>query len=200
MPKATWSNSDLNVNDINEAEEREGSYAGPLPTKGVYRFKLKSMKKGESAANNDKITIFVTVDGSWRPDHKKFNGAPMWDHMPLTKEQAWRAKALCAALGVSAADLLNKTVVDDDGYITKIGTKAIKEGMPLYISVKTRSQEGYDPSLQVNGGGYMPAGEADEAQEPGDTDAGDEPPAETKKGAKKKSGKKAASKGEEDPF
>ena len=199
MPKAKWSNSDLTPDDINEAEEREGSYAGPLPPKGVYRFKLRTMKQGESGAGNDKIVIFATVDGSWRKEHQKFNGAPLWDHMPLTKEQAWRSKALCAALGVTAVDLLNKTVVDDDGYITKIGNKTIKQDMPLYISVRTRTQEGYDPSLVVNGGGYMDAPDAtdDEPDDSGDTD---EAPADSKKGAKKKGGKKAAQKDNEDPF
>lgn len=197
MPKAKWSNSDLKPEDINEAEERAGSYAGPLPPKGVYRFKLRSMKQGESGAGNDKIVVFAVLDATWRPEHKKYNGAPLWDHMPLTKEQAWRSKALCAALGVTAADLLNKTVVDDDGYITKIGTKTIKEDMPLFISVRTKHDEGYDPGLQVNGGGYMEAPGDDDAEDA----AADEAPADDKKAkAKKKGGKKASSSNEEDPF
>lgn len=193
MPKAKWSNTDLTPDDIEKAEEREGSYAGPLPTKGVYRFKLKTMKQGVSGAGNDKLVIFVTLDGAWRPEHKKFNGCPMWDHMPLGKESAFRPKALCAALGVTAADLLNKTVVDEDGYVTKIGTKAIKADMPLFISIRGKNDEGYDPGIQINGTGYLPEPEADE---PGDPDAGDDPPATDKKKAKKKPKKGAEGDGE----
>jgi hypothetical protein len=198
MPKAKWSNTDLTPDDINNAEQKDGFYAGPLPPKGVYRFKLRTMKQGVSGSGNDKIVVLSILDGSWKPDHKKFNGCPLFDHMPMGKESAWRSKALCAALGVSANDLLNKTIIDDDGYITKIGNKAIKEGMPLYISVRTEKQEDYDPALKLNGSGYMEAQDAIGDDE-GDGDAApDETPAAEKKS--KKGGKKATSSTEEDPF
>lgn len=197
MPKAKWSNTDLDKDSIENAETRAGSYAGPLPPKGVYRFKLRYMKEGESKEGNPKIVILAVLDGTWRKEHKKYDGCPLFDHLPMLQSMAWRAKALCGALGVTAADLLNKTVVDEDGVITKIGNRAIKEDMQLYISVRTDNSEGYDPKLTVNGGGYMEAPDADEADDEGDGDAEESaPPA---KGGKKKA-KKAAQKDDGDPF
>lgn len=189
MPKAKWANTDLTADDINNAEEREGGYAGELPPKGVYRFKLGYIKQDTSKAGNDKLVIMARLDGTWKDaKFKEFGGCPIWDHMPLGKESAFRPKALCSALGVTAADLMNKTIVDESGMITKIGAKAITEGMPLFISVRVDRQDGYDPSLKTNGTGYLPA-----------PDEGDAEEAKPAKGKKNKKGK-AAAETEEDPF
>lgn len=197
MPKAVWSNSDLSADAINSAEERDGGYTGPLPTRGVYRFKLQKMEPGISGSGGDKLVIFLTLDGTWKPEHKKYNGCPLWDHMPLGASSAFRPKALCAALGVTAADFLNNTIVNDDGIVTKIGKKPIKKDMLVYVSIKAKNDEGYDPGIQLNGGGYLP--EPDSADDEGDGDA-DEAPAATKKGGKKKGKGKGGESPEEDPF
>jgi hypothetical protein len=191
MPKATWSS--LSTQDIDEAETREGSYAGALPPRGVYRFKVRYMKQGQSNAGNDKLVVFSTIDGTWKPDHKKYDGCPLWDHMPMTKESAFRAKALCAALGVSASDLMTKTVVDEDGNVTKIGSKVFKDkDVFLYVSVRVEKSDEYDDKLALAGPGYMAAPDEDEAE-------ADETPA-TKPGKGKKKGKKGSNATEEDPF
>lgn len=195
MPKAKWSNTDLTANDVESAEAREGTYAGPLPPKGVYRFKLRYIKQEKSKAGNDMLLVFGTIDPTWKPEHKQYKGCPLFDRIVLTKDWASKLKAACAAFGVTANDFFNKSVVDDDDFITKIGVKAIKEDMPYYVNVKIERSEDYDPKLTTNGDGYLAA--PDEADGDADSDA-DAAPAAGK--AKKKGGKKAASAAEEDPF
>lgn len=193
MPKATWSNSDLSASDINDAESKGGSYDGPLPPRGVYRFKIKHMKQEVSSNNNDMITVTAFLDGSWKSDHKKFDGCPLWERITLSKSTAWKPKELCEALGVSPADLLNKTVVDSDDFIQKIGNKVIADkDVLIYASVRVEKSEGYDDKLKVN---RLLA-------EPDKDDEGDaEPPAEDGgKKPKKGKAKKGANKEDEDPF
>lgn len=195
MPKATWSNADLSADDINTAESNAGTYDGPLPPRGVYRFKVSHMKQAVSSNDNDMVVVTAFLDGSWKPEHKKFNGCPLWERITLAKSTAWKPKELCEALGVSPADLLNKTVVDSDGFIQKIGNKVIADkGVLVYASVRIEKSEGYDDKLKVN----RLLAEPDKDDE-GDGDA--EPPAEDG-GKKNKKGKakKGANKEDEDPF
>jgi hypothetical protein len=192
VPKATWSNSDLDAGEI-ESAESNGSYDGQLPPRGVYRFKLREMKKEVSKAGNDMIAVTAFLDGSWKPEHKKFDGCPLWERITLSKSTAWKPKELCAALGVSANDLLTKTIVDSDGAIQKIGNKVIAgKDVLVYASVRIEKSEGYDDKLKANRLLEAPDEEGDEAAE--------ETPAANGKAKKDKKGKKGASATEEDPF
>lgn len=188
MPKATW--DDLDANDIDSAEASSfEAYAGELPKGGVYRFKLQTVKKGKSKEENDKLLWIWKLDGSWKPAHKAYDGCPVFDHMPMTKSAAFRAKAAAAALGLTAAEFL-KMVTDEDGRVTKIGN-IVLEGKDIYVylNVGVRREEGYDPSLTIKN--YIPKDDG----EPGkadDADAEDKPA----KGKKPKEGKETGGKAE----
>jgi hypothetical protein len=183
LPKATWG-GDLTAADIDGAERNTGftPYAGPLPPAGVYRFAIKQMKKGESGSGNPKLLTIAELDGSWKPEHKKYDGAPLFDHMPVMKQTAFRIAALTDALGISASEFLSKMVVDEDGKVTKLGSLGDPNGLLIYINVKRRPAEnGYAEQLQLSGTGYIPAPESgdegDEDQTDGDEgDEGDEEP------------------------
>src|ERR1700750_1290841 len=105
MPKAKWG-GDLTADDIDGAErgETRKNYSGPLPPAGMYRFIIQSMKKGESNAGNDKVVIFSTLDGSWKPNHAKFDGAPLWDHLPIMKSTLGRVGNFLDSIGAEGKD------------------------------------------------------------------------------------------------
>lgn len=190
MPKATWGTGGeaLTAADIDGAEQREGfaPYAGPMPPAGLYRFVLKFAKKGESGSGNPKLQILLELDGSWKPNHAKFDKAPLWDNMPVMKSTAWRVQAFCEAIGATAKDFANGMVVDEDGKVTKIGRVGDPSGLYVYVNAKVRpAGGGYDEQLQLNGAGYLPAPDDDDADaddtgngENGDDDSddNDEPP------------------------
>lgn len=176
MPKVKW-DSGITASDIDDAELRQGfvPYSGPMPKAGVYRFRLSSMKVGVSSSDNPKLVSIWHLDGSWKPDHKKYDGCPLFDHMPVTKETAWRSKALCAALGVSSVDFTNKVVKDADDNVTKIGKLTIDGDVVVYANVRVQKATGeYDERLQLAGYLAQPDEDEDEDTDSDDNDDSDE--------------------------
>lgn len=175
MPKVKWA-GDLDQGAIDSAETRTGGvYTGPAVPAGVYRFTLQAMKTGESKEGNPKLQMIWKIDGSWKPEHKKFDGAPLFDHMPVTKSSAFRAKNLCAALGISSADFMGKMVADDDGAIIKIGKLKIeKDVTEIFANVKKRKSEDYGDGIELIS--YLEPAEDDEDSDEdsdGDEDGSD---------------------------
>lgn len=180
-PKATW--GDFSSSDIDNAETREGftPYSGPLPRAGLYRFTCKFMKKGKSQTGNHKMQMLWELDGSWKPEHKKFDGAPLWDNMPVMKSTAFRVRAFCEAIGLTSKEFQTRIITDDDGKVTKLGSLGDPAGLQVYVNVSRRpASEEYEEQLQLNGTGYLPIDEdPDEDNDDVDDDAdedGDEPP------------------------
>lgn len=205
--KAKW--ADLDIDDIESAEGNSGGYTGEVPPAGLYRFEVAQMKQATSGAGNDKVVVLLKLDGSWKPEkHSKFNGCPVFDHLPVTKSAAWRVKALCDALGVTASDFIRNVVVDEEGVITKIGPKVI-QGKKVLVYANTRvepAQGEYDESLRLKGAGYLP--KADDAVEDSAEDVEEKPKAKKAKGESaepkadkaSKKGKKGKKDDDEPPF
>lgn len=202
MPKISWAASDeddvVTAEDIDSAEEGFATYTGDIPPGGVYRFKLKRSKYTQFGTGNQGFNNLLILDGSWKPAHAKYDGCPLWDKVTMTKAAAAFAKAFAAALGVSAADLIARTVVDEDGVVTKIGKKTIDEKVVLYVAVK-RGMYNEEPRLETAGTAYQVVEGAVEKVE----DDEEAPPAKkSAKAAAGKPGKKNKNKSddEEPPF
>lgn len=173
MPKIKWA-GDLEQSDIDEAEVSQGRYTGEIPPSGVYRFRLQSMKVGESNSGNPKLIMIWKLDGSWKSDHKKYDGCPIFDHMPVTKSAAFRAKALCIALGTTSDDFKNKMVADADGYVTKMGKLKVDESVTIYASVKRENDEKY--GVRLADPAYLaPPDDDDDDADPDDSDSDEVP-------------------------
>lgn len=182
MPKAKWGAGDnpLTADDINSAEVTEPRirYSGPVPPGGTYRWTIGSLKKDVSAKGNDKVVVRLELDGSWRPNHKTFDGAPVWHHLALTKPNAPNVRNFLDSIGASSDDLLNKTVTDEAGYITKLGAVGDPSGIQVFATVKrSRMTSEYpDPRLEVDFGGYIMVTEDDGDAAGPAAGSDDEPP------------------------
>jgi hypothetical protein len=187
MPKATWGAGDnaLTAADLDNAERPESTsrYSGELPPAGTYRFTIQSLKKAESAAGNPKIQGVFLLDGSWRRNHKQYDTAPVFNHLALTDKNAPQVAQFLDAIGATGKDLLAGTIVDENGYITKLGRVGDPAGIQLYLNVQhSKTSEKYpNPRLEIAYGGYLPITDDDAPEpdaEPGADDAGtdDEPP------------------------
>lgn len=173
MPKVKWG-GDISPEDIDKAENR-GGYAGDVPPAGTYRFKLRSAKQGESGEGNPKLACLLILDGSWKKEHKQYDGCPLWDHMPVTKKTAFRVKAFCDALNISSSDFYNKTVVDDEGVVQKIGKLTIAdEDRLVVVSVKQEKNEEYGARLVLGRSGYLPFEEESDDDDSDDDDDDDD--------------------------
>jgi hypothetical protein len=80
------------------------------------------------------------------------------------------------AIGGTGKDLMS-SVVDENNYITKLGSLGDPKGILVYVNVtrKKMTKEYPDPAIQVGFNGYIPVldGEDDVADATGDED---EPP------------------------
>jgi hypothetical protein len=185
MPKLAWG-ADVTPDDVDSAESSGQIYEGEIPPAGVYRFKIKTLKSGESRENKNPMATFLMLLDDPRKAVKAYQGCPLFGQVVITKQTGWKIKEFCAALGISSTDFLKKAVTDEEGNILKFGTQKIKD-TDVFVKVNVKREARQDPNdgMRLVERNFMPLREAAEAD---DTDAGDEP--ETKPAAKK--GKKAA--------
>lgn len=174
MPKAKWSNTDLTTDDIDEVTpDQFKRYTGPsLVGNGpaVYKVRLGRLTKAESKAGNDKIKFMAFVDGQWREESRKYDGAPIFDDIPLTKGAAPRVRAFCDALGVTSRDLLERCVTDDQGVILKIGNKDVsgeKKQVHLLLDCEI-DRSGDNPRVRPRFRGYLPLDDEDGSGDSGE--------------------------------
>lgn len=181
MPKAKWGAGDkaLTADDINGADRQETRkmYSGRLPRSGTYRFVIQSVKQGESKTGNPKAVVFSTLDGTWLDNHKEYDGCPMWDHLPIMDSTKERVANFLDAIGATGEDLLEKSIVDENGYITKLGAVGDPKGLLVYINVKYENgtKEYPNPKISVGFNGYIPVDE-DGSGGAGPATDGEEPP------------------------
>lgn len=182
MPKAKWGAGEdpLTAADIDNAEVREARprYSGEVPPGGTYRFTLGRLKKGTSNAGNDKVVIMAFLDGSWKPNHKQYDGAPVFQHMALTKANAEQVRNFLDSIGATSKDLMTDTLTDENDYITKLGRVGDPEGIQVYITVQRSkpTKEYPDPRLEVAYAGYIPVDPDDDSDDAAGSDGDGEPP------------------------
>lgn len=178
MPKAKWGSGDnpLTAADIDGAEQIETRtrYSGEVPPGGTYRFTIQSMKQDVSTKGNDKVVVFLVLDGAWKPNHKQYDGAPVWHHLALTNSNKEFVRNFLDSIGATSKDLMENAIVDEAGYITKLGRVGDPSGLQVYVTTQRRktTREYPDPQLEVTYGGYIPINEDDEAEAAGDSSDG----------------------------
>lgn len=165
MPKATW--GDFSHEDIDTARSSEFTpYAGPIPPSGLYRFVVKSMKQTTSSKDNPMLLTIMELDGSWKPNHKKFDGCPLFDYMPVMKSTAFRVKAFCEAFGITSREFNTKIITDEEGKVTKLGSAGDPNGLEVYANVALQAAtDQYAEKIRLNGTGYLPVDDAEEDDE-----------------------------------
>lgn len=180
MPKAKW--GDFAPADIDNAKSNEFTpYAGPIPKGGLFRFIVKQMKVGDSKGGNPMLTTIMELDGSWKPAHKKFDGCPLFDYMPVIKSTAFRTKAFCEAFGLTSREFTTGIITDENGKVTKLASAGDPAGLEVYVNVAYQAAtDEYSEKIRLNGTGYLPVDDApdDEAEDadPAEDDADNEPP------------------------
>jgi hypothetical protein len=190
MPKATWGAGDnpLTADDIEGAERAETRtrYSGELPPAGTYRFLIQSIKKDISAkkkdgsGGNDKFVILATIDGTWRRNHKQYDGAPVFQHLAFTVANAKNVANFLDAIGAKSKDPYI-SILDDRGYVTKLGSVGDPAGLMVFCNVKhnTPTPEYPNKRLEVDYAGWMYCDDdsaGDDEAAGSSTDDGEEPP------------------------
>lgn len=201
MPKVKWGGEDVaTATDIDEAESGFTPYAGDIPASGVYRFRLARAKHITFGTGNQGLKVLLTLDGSWKPEHRKFDGCPCWVNVVNTKSAASFVKAFCDALGITSKEFLTSMVIDDDEVVQTIGrTKIADQNLLVYANVKRGRYQADDPwRLEGQGTTFLPLRDEDAEEVADDEPEEEAPKAKGKKGKKDKA--KATAEAEEPPF
>lgn len=183
MPKAKWGSGDnsLTAEDIDGADRAEvtARYSGEIPPSGMYRFTIERIKQDKSQAGNDMLNVRLSLDGSWKPNHKQYDGCPLWDRIPLMPSTKQRVANFMDAVGGTGKDIFN-AIVDEDKYITKFGSLGDPAGILVFVNVKHVAADGtYQAKLETHFASYLPVLEGEDGPAPGpvaDDNGGEEPP------------------------
>jgi hypothetical protein len=108
--KVTWG-GDLDAKTIDKADRSQFKpYAGPPVPDGLYCWRVKVLKRGKSSNKNDQLIVGLElVPRQSRPDERAYAGYFVTDYITLTEAAAWRVAGFTDAIGVTGADLIQRT-------------------------------------------------------------------------------------------
>jgi len=192
MPRATWGSGaePISRDDLENAQgSRFKRYDGPPPPDGIYAFKVNQLRKGKSRQDNDQLIVGLElVPRKGRTEQVPFKGFYITDYIPVMSSTADRLKPFLDAIGVSAADFMERMDVEKDANrqgsrsVQKIGRWVFESGKTYVLAeVITGSYEG-KARREIAYGGYWAPSEAAAAEPAPEEDAGatgpvdDEPP------------------------
>lgn len=120
MPKAQWG---VNAKEV-DSYDRDSSYApytGPIPGNGVYQWRVKLAKYVAGSRNKFpqlRVGLTLVPRGA---DEKKYKDYFIMAFLPVSDKTAFRYVPFLDAIEVSGNDFTDRTVVDEEGNIQRIG-------------------------------------------------------------------------------
>lgn len=167
MPRINWGLKEGTISDF----DREGQYkpyTGPVPQNGVYAFKLKVLKYvAATGEKNPQLRCGLELVPRDKAE-KRYAGYFIMCFLPVTDRTAFRYVPLLDAIGVSESEFTNRTIVDSDGNIRKIGKWGNDGKTKIMAELKDETDQNGNTRKGV---GYM--GSIDEV-EPYEDDQDDE--------------------------
>lgn len=164
MAKMRWGN-DIDWRELNDAEYSEDEfddYDGPLPPANVILSGfLKKIWATESSNGDPMLKVLFEASGNVG-ERKVYDGWGGWDNILFSMPQVkFRWQPFFDAIGISLADLKNKTVTDGDDnqgdVIAKIGSVKFDGKVPARVKIK---REKYEGETQAKISKWMPPADA----------------------------------------
>jgi hypothetical protein len=122
MPKASWGIDSSDVDEF-DRDSQFVPYDGPTPPNGMYWWNINVLKY--AARTKDKLPQLRVglelVGRDNRPDDEPYIGYFITAFLPVSDKTAFRYVPLLDALGVSGREFKERTIVDDNSNITRIG-------------------------------------------------------------------------------
>lgn len=142
MPKANWGISASDVDEF-DRDDLYTPYQGPVPTNAVYRWRIRKLQF--IAATEDSVPqlrVGLELDPRNRSE-KKYKGYYQTAFIYISDKTKFRYIPFLDALGVSGRDFTSRTIISEDGAISKIG--AWKNTGDFLISAQLQDN---DPDFQ----------------------------------------------------
>lgn len=154
MPKVSWE-GDVSTDDIDgfDRDAQYTPYSGPIPMNGIYAFKLKVLKYQEPKPGKKWSQLQIgleLVPRANRPEDKVYKGYFIQDWPPIAKHTAFRYVPFLDALEVSATDFINRTIIDEDGNIVKMGKWRNTGDIVILAGIADDTDEKGNPRKKVN--------------------------------------------------
>lgn len=181
MAKHRWGN-DIDWRELDDAEYSEDEfdeYDGPLPPSNVILSGYVKKIWATETSNGDPCLLVLFEADDNTGDRKVYNGWGGFDNVLFTMPQVkFRWQPFFNAVGISLADVKNRTVTDGDdnqgAIITRIGTVKFDGKVPARVKIK---REKYEGETQARIGKWLPPADAVDDEddfEDGDADDADE--------------------------
>lgn len=161
MPVARWGIDASDVDDFDRSTQFT-PYRGPQPPVGrVFDFCIKNLKYIAATRESvPQLRVGLELDPNpRRKDEEKYRGYYTTAFLDIADNMKWKYVPFLDAIGVSGKDFANRTIVDEDGNIKKIG-KWKNSGEEL-ISVQLK-ENNYKGKTTIQTGWMGPCLEDDE--------------------------------------
>jgi hypothetical protein len=123
MPRARWGVTSRDVDSF-DRDNQYAPYTGPTPGNGVYQFKIKLAKYIPGSREKFpslRVGLELVPRSGAERDEKRCKGYFIMAFLPVAEKTAFRYVPFLDAIGVSGADFENRTIVDEEGNIQRIG-------------------------------------------------------------------------------
>jgi len=122
MPKVNWGIRASDVDNF-DRESQYTPYDGPIPTNGVYQFRVKRLQSiaGTREKNPQLRVGLELVPRKGRAEEKRMAGYFLMAFIPVSDKTAFRYVPFLDAIGVSGREFEVGTITDEEGNVKKIG-------------------------------------------------------------------------------
>jgi hypothetical protein len=120
MPRANW---EIDASDIDDwdRESQYTPYTGTVPPNGVYRWRIKVAKyQAGDRSRKPQLSLGLELVPRSR-DEKVYEGYFAWKNAFPSKKNQFTYAPFCDAIGITGSEFTNKTIVNEDGEISRIG-------------------------------------------------------------------------------
>lgn len=150
MPRARWGISAKEIDNF-DRDSQFTPYTGPIPPNGVYQFKLKVLKfVAATREKNAQLRIgFELVPRRGRQEERQFKGYFIMAFLTITDRNQFVYVPFCDAIGVSGSDFTDRTIIDENGDIKKIGRWRNDGKQMLLVQVKDGTDQSGNPRKDV---------------------------------------------------
>ena len=138
-----------------------------VPKAGPYLAVVKRLQGTESKAGDPMLKMVIEIAEPKGSKKAKFNGYGIWNYIVSTKESASRVNQFLHAIldgkppaqrqKIIQAYWAGNVVIDEQGFITKIGTWTVPQTIAIGVNTATENSSEYGERLKVTFGGIMPA-------------------------------------------
>lgn len=199
MPRVNWRIDRDTIDDF-DRDSQFTPYRGPQPPGGaVYQWRVTENVKSVAGTRDKFPQLRVGLELVPRKgmDESKYKGYYITAFLPISEKTAFRYVPFLDAIGVSSSDFIDRTVVDEDGKVTKIG-RWRNDGKTLILGqLRDKADQNGNPSKEI---GWMGSADNEELDDDdSDEELFDDQPEEKPRGRQRQQSSRSRRSSREGP-